>query len=368
MPARGKSVTVIGAGNIGSHLIPHLARTPGVGRVTLVDRQHYDDAANLWSQDIRRRDLGRAKAAVQARRLREIDPTLPVVAIDAAVETVPLGALRADVLLTCVDSRKTRRAVSHIAWKLGTPWIDAGVSRDGWLCRVNVYVPGPDRACIECGWSDEHYAGLEQTFPCHRDDTPAPTDAPSALGGLAAALQALECRKLFAADWENLMVDRQVTVSALTHRQSVTRFTANPGCRFDHRILDVVPLDVNPTSDGVAELLARGGDALGARAEVGVRVVDQRFATRLACVGCGASRALTPYLFERMTAVSRTCPACGGTLAAPGFDQIEWLRAAHLGADALELPLASFGFRTGDVVAVGDGERTIHVELMGGVA
>ena len=41
---RGKSVTVIGAGgNVGSHLTPHLVRTPGVGRVTLVDRDRYDE-------------------------------------------------------------------------------------------------------------------------------------------------------------------------------------------------------------------------------------------------------------------------------------------------------------------------------------
>ncbi len=373
---RGKSVTVIGAGgNIGSHLTPHLVRTPGVGRVTLVDRDRYDET-NLWTQDIRRRDLGRAKATIQARRLREIDPTMPVIAIDAAVEDVPLGALRADVLLTGVDSRRTRRAVNAIAWHLGTPWIDAGVNREGWLCRVNVYVPGPGRPCLECAWSDDDYAALEQTYPCGGGAAPAATDAPSALGGLAAALQALECRKLLTADWENLMVDRQVTLCALTHRESVTRFTANPRCRFRHRILDVHALELDVATAGLPELLARAGAALGSRAgaafgspaELAVRVIDQRFATSLACVGCGASRTLVPYLFGRMSAPARTCGACGGTLLPPGIDQIEWLRAAQLGADTVDLPLASFGFRTGDVVSVGDGAGSIHLELVGGAA
>ena len=33
----GKRVVVVGVGNIGSHLVPHLGRFPGIGRVTLID-------------------------------------------------------------------------------------------------------------------------------------------------------------------------------------------------------------------------------------------------------------------------------------------------------------------------------------------
>ena len=54
-----KSVTLIGAGgNIGSHLVPHLGRMPGVERITLVDRDIYEER-NLFSQDILPGDIAR---------------------------------------------------------------------------------------------------------------------------------------------------------------------------------------------------------------------------------------------------------------------------------------------------------------------
>ncbi|HEY7545044.1 MAG TPA: ThiF family adenylyltransferase, partial [Blastocatellia bacterium] len=59
-----KTVILVGAGgNIGSHLAPHLARMPEVGRVTLIDKDFYE-STNLRSQDITARDVGKSKAAV----------------------------------------------------------------------------------------------------------------------------------------------------------------------------------------------------------------------------------------------------------------------------------------------------------------
>ena len=66
----GRHVVVVGAGgNIGSHLAPHLVRLPGVGRVTLVDRDRYE-RGNLPFQDMEAGDVGRPKAEVQAERGR----------------------------------------------------------------------------------------------------------------------------------------------------------------------------------------------------------------------------------------------------------------------------------------------------------
>jgi molybdopterin/thiamine biosynthesis adenylyltransferase len=147
-------IVVVGAGgNIASHLVAHLARARTAREIALIDPDTYDET-NLWSQDIRRRDVGRPKAVVQARRLREIDPTLVLDTFVSAVEAVPLGALRADVLLACLDSRAARRAVNTLAWRLGVPWVDAGVHADGRLARVNVHRPGPEAPCYLCAWDE----------------------------------------------------------------------------------------------------------------------------------------------------------------------------------------------------------------------
>ena len=124
LPARrprraGKHLVVLGAGgNIGSHLVPLLARLPGVTRLTLVDCDRYEEK-NLQSQAITPSDVGQPKARVQARRARRINPKLEVVPIVDRLENVPLGCLRGDVILACLDSKESRRCANEIAWRLG---------------------------------------------------------------------------------------------------------------------------------------------------------------------------------------------------------------------------------------------------------
>ena len=67
-PAGSKLVAVGAGGNIGSCLWPHLVRTPGVGAVTVIDRDHYE-SKNLSSQNLRPPDVGRPKALVVAEGL-----------------------------------------------------------------------------------------------------------------------------------------------------------------------------------------------------------------------------------------------------------------------------------------------------------
>jgi hypothetical protein len=125
----------VGAGAIGSHVLPHLARSPRVSRVTIVDRDTYE-LANLSGQDIDAHGIGRPKAVAQMRRLRRINPALELHAIYGAVEDLPLGALRGDVILGCLDSRFARMTLNQASRRLGMPFVDAGVEPTGMLARV----------------------------------------------------------------------------------------------------------------------------------------------------------------------------------------------------------------------------------------
>ena len=141
-----RRLTVVGAGGaVGSHVVPLLARLPGVGRITLVDPDRYE-ARNLAGQDITPADVGHAKVEVQAQRLRARLPGAEVIALAERVEDVAPGWLRADVMLACVDSRRARQVVNERALALGMPWIDAGLGvlpGGSLLARVAVYAPGP---------------------------------------------------------------------------------------------------------------------------------------------------------------------------------------------------------------------------------
>lgn len=339
----GKSVTVIGAGgNIGSHLAPHLGRMPGVERVTLVNRDVYE-ATNLASQDITPGDVGKPKAAVQGQRLRRINPGLRVAALAGAVEDLPLGQLRGDAILACVDSRRARQHINEIAWRLGTPWIDAGVQAEGLLARVNVYVPG-DGPCLECAWSDSDYATIGQVYPCQRmtEEGSTPTGAPSSLGALAAALQALECQKLLAGQTEQLAVGRQVTIDARWHKHYVTAFRRNPNCRFDHKTRHIEKLACLLEKLTVGQALKLGGD---------LRLEDKPFIKRLSCPACGRARALL-RLACSLRPAEWACPKCGRRMSATGFDLLERLDAA-LPAKLLARSLGRIGLRAGDVFSAG---------------
>ena len=360
MSTTGK-IVVVGAGNVGSHAMPHLARMPGVRHVTVIDRDVYEEK-NVLGQDIAPSDVGMPKVIVQARRLQAINPKLGVTVIRDAVENVPIGLLRADVLLACLDTRAARRTVNCSATRLGVAWVDAGVNAEQLLVRINTYLPGPGRPCFECALDEHDYRTLEQRYPCAGNGTAKPTNAPSALGALAASLQVLECQKLLAGEHEALAAGRQVTISARTHRHFVTAFAPNAACRFDHEVWDLIPLSDGPADMTAGQLfdLARG--SLG---ESGLRlgVPHQAFATSLACLACGGRAAMSPHLVGRLTPAEQKCPACGERRLPAGSDVAEWLGEGDLAPALRDVPLRRLGFRGGDVVSVAGTERVSRYEI-----
>jgi molybdopterin/thiamine biosynthesis adenylyltransferase len=323
----GKHVVIVGAGgNIGSHLVGHVARMTEAGRVTIVDPDVYE-AKNLVSQDISPCDVGARKVTVQARRLRTLsERRLRVVAVANRVEHVPAGRLVADVIVACLDSRASRQHVNQVAWRLGVPWIDAGVEPSQLLARVNVYVPALDTACLECAWSDADYAALEQSYPCAGDvAAPAATAGPSALGALAAALQAIECQKLLRGLTAQAAIGRQVLIDAASHRHFVTSYRRNSACRLHpHRPLDIE--HVRETPSGLT--------------------LDAIF-TRAVRDGCGSGPALS---VEGRRFAERFVPA--GSQDARGFDLRPAIERRHASPAQLARTLRRLGVRNGELITI----------------
>jgi len=345
---------VIGAGNIGSHLLPLVGRMPMVGRVTIVDHDSYEEK-NLVSQSITPSDVGQPKAAVQARRLRDIDPRLRVTPIVERIENVPLGAFRADVLLGCLDSRLSRRIASGIAWRLGMPFIDAGVQPDGMLARIQVYRPGSTGACLECMWDDQDYRAEQESFACDGARIEAaPTNAPGCLGALAAALQAVELEKILAGDWAHVATGCEVLIDATSHRHFVTRLPRNPACRFDHRTFVAREFRGTPGVLTLTDLFALGSGFLG--------VEGQQFARQWACPACQTTREV--FGLRDRLAASVTCPECGRGMRAIGFLMLDRLSAADVPDGLLSAPLSSLGFRGGDIFSGEVSGDEAHFEII----
>ena len=362
----GKTVVVIGLGNIGGNHAEHLGRIPGVSHVKLFDPDVYE-SRNAGSQTMAAADAGRPKVDVQAERLRRTNPNLEVSAYRCRAEEAPLGWLRGDVILACVDSREARRSINEASWRLGVTWIDSGVDAAGWLARVNVYVPGESTPCLECAWGDRDYENLEQRYACRGGARrTVPTDAPSALGALAASLQALECRKILEGRLADAAVGRQILIDAAHHRHFVTSFRRNPACRFDHATWRIAPLRRTAGDMRLRDAFELGGRRLRTHGRTGVRVEGDVFIRRLTCQGCGATRAVL-HLQRRLPAGQAKCRACGRGMVTAGAFMVDTLAADQVPADDLKRPLAALGIQPGDVLTLSAGDQSVHVEVGGDV-
>ena len=364
-PESGKHVVVVGVGAIGSHVVAHLARTPAVARVTLVDPDVYD-ASNLRGQNIGASDVGRKKVHVQARRLRSINPGLSVATWDEAVESMPRGRLRADVILACLDSRRARQSVNELAFALGVAWIDAGVSSEAHLARVDVYRPGRRNPCLECAWDARDYAALEQRYPCLRGlaggDEPAPTNASSSLGALAASLQMIECEKLISKSPLAADGGTQVLIDVGRHKHYVTRFRRNPHCLLPSH--ESVTVELLSTTARDLELGEIFGLAQLRREASEVHVAGKSVIRSFTCMGCTRTRDAFQLVGDAEDA-RPLCRLCRHPMRAAGLDTVDRVGLRTLPAKWLARNLASLGFRAGEIVTIGDGRQQRHVELGG---
>lgn len=350
------SVVVAGAGNIGSHVLPLVARMARVARIAIVDPDLYDDR-NLMSQDITEGNVGRPKADVQAERLRGIRADLEVTAWSCAVQAVPVGHLRASAIIGCIDSRRVRQYVNEVARRLSTTYIDAGVRGDELLVRLSTFVPGPDTACMECGWDDADYAALEATYACTPAAPAPPTGAPAALGALAAALQALELEALIEGEASSHS-SHEVLYAARGQKLYDTKTARNPACRLAHNAYEIQTLPSGALEMSVAAALEMGTNVGEGRS---LSVLGSAFATSLACPSCGEHSALGVELEAAIDAARRRCSACGGLMLSLGV--VDRLSADTLQRYVLDLPLGGLGLRAGDVFTVSGQTGSRHFQL-----
>lgn len=365
-PATRKHLVLVGLGNVGSNLVTYLGRlSPPIGHITVVDPDRYS-TSNLASQEIAPRDVGRLKAVVAARRIRRLNPAIAVTALAQPFESVPLGLLRADLVVAAVDTKVARQAMNQAIWRLRIPLIDTGVESAQRLARVSLFVPEPEAACLECGFSASDYATLEQRHWCRGDSATPSTNAPVYLGALAAAVAAGECEKLLTGQVDQALVGRDVIIDGRHHTYAVTRHARNPRCRFDHRtwpeiqILDATPGRV--TLGSALRLASLSSSQVGSppNGAAQLRLDGHQFITRRRCSGCGETEDFL-HLSRRLT--ERDCPSCGEPMHALGFYSQDRIIASDVSPADRRRSLRSLGCRRRDVISVSDGVREVHIQL-----
>jgi molybdopterin/thiamine biosynthesis adenylyltransferase len=288
-------------GNIGSHLVERLIEA-GFRRLRLVDRDHVE-AKNLRNQAFDGpHEVGRAKTAALAERVRAEHADVEVEAVVADLEDLPLGMLAdIDIALGGLDSLRARQALANeLAYVQGVPVIDGAVDNDGWIGRVQVLAPGG--ACVECPWDERHYRQLARETPCRPGASAEgpPTNAPAELGAAVAAGMVDEAVALVTGPRPT--ESYEIVFDLQTGRRMKSRMKRATACRFDHRVVgERVALAAPFAVATVDDLLAAARETVGES-----RRMQLEFRRRLFDVGLfGGERwldaeRLAPYAWRRL--------------------------------------------------------------------
>lgn len=334
-------VLVVGAGALGNEVVKNLALL-GVGTTYLIDLDDVEPSNLSRSVLFRAEDGGRPKAEVAARRGMEINPEVAIMPKHGDVITdVGLGLFRdVAVVIGCLDNREARLWVNRQCWKVGTPWVDAGIQEIQGV--VKVFVP-PDSACYECGMTSRDYQLLNLRYSCpllRREDIlegKVPT-APT-IASMMAALEVQEALKLIhglpvAAGSVHVFngVSNQLYTTKLPFREDCLSHETYPE-----------PVELTIGHDAPASSLFEA-----ARATLGgplTLVLDRDLVTSLHCPRCDwRAEVLRPRTKVKMA--EAICPTCRETARPEVVSSVE--ETSSLAG----LSLAKLGVPTYDIVRV----------------
>ena len=152
---RGKSVTLIGCGSLGSTIAVSLARA-GAGKFCLFDPDSLSPV-NIARHQAGLKDLGRRKAGVVRDIIHGINPTLGVEVFPYDIVNSTEGyeaftdcAMNSDILICTTDTDDSRMLVNDFAVKNGIKAVQAGLHERAKSGIVHVYEPDSDEACFAC--------------------------------------------------------------------------------------------------------------------------------------------------------------------------------------------------------------------------
>ncbi|HEV3120648.1 MAG TPA: ThiF family adenylyltransferase, partial [Isosphaeraceae bacterium] len=254
-------VLVVGAGALGNEVLKNLALL-GLGSITVIDLDEVEPSNLSRSVLFRDGDAGRPKAEVAAQRAQEINPTIRVRPIQGDVITdLGLGHFAdQNLVIGCLDNREARLWVNRQCWKVGTPWVDAGIQEIQGV--VKVFVP-PHSACYECAMTERDYQLLNLRYSCPllaRDEILAgkvPT-APT-IASMMAALQVQEALKLL--HGIPAAAGCALVFNGVTNQFYTTQLPFRDDCLSHETYPPAQPLNLGH-ANSVGELFAAAGESL----------------------------------------------------------------------------------------------------------
>lgn len=334
-------ILVVGAGALGNEVLKNLALL-GIGTILVIDRDDIEPSNLSRSVLFRAEDGGKSKAEVAAARTREINPDVRAVGIRGdVINDLGLGVFASvDLVIGCLDNREARLWVNRQCWKVGRPWVDAGIQEIQGV--VKVFTP-PDSPCYECAMTERDYQLLNLRYSCpllRREEIlegKVPT-APT-IASMMAALEVQEALKLL--HGMPASAGEALVFNGVTNQFYKTKLPHRPDCLSHETYPEPTPLPLGHRSTA-GELFARVREHQPGPLTL---ALDRDIVTKIDCPGCGTSiEVMRPASTVRVG--DSACPKCGQ----PG--RPEFLHQVQEGTPWEGRPLAELGVPVYDIVRV----------------
>jgi adenylyltransferase/sulfurtransferase len=339
-------VLVVGAGALGNEAIKNLALL-GAGTILVIDLDEVEPTNLSRSVLFRAGDGGRPKAEVAAERAREINPGVEVVPIHGdVINDLGLGLFAdVDVVIACLDNREARLWVNRQCWKVGTPWVDAGIQEIQGV--VKIFDPrAGGTACYECAMTARDYQLLNLRYSCPllRRDQILEGKVPTAptIASMMAALEVQEALKLI--HGLPVAAGTALVFNGVTNQFYTTRLPYREECLSHETYPAPTPLPIGHDAPASALFdLARGSLDGGL-----ILALERDLVVAVDCPRCGwRGEMMRPR--TRVAMSEADCPRC----LEPGRPEV--VSAVEDGSALAARPLSALGVPPYDVVRV-DGE------------
>jgi len=153
---QGMTVTVVGAGGVGSAVAVQLARM-GVKKLRLIDRDAIDETNVSRVYGSTRHDLRKAKVDVLKKHIASFSKTeVEALKVDITKVDHVSDLIDSDVIFGCTDNLTSRAILNDISIQYSIPLIDVGtrihLEKDKSIDQaiIKVQVVTPDNACLWC--------------------------------------------------------------------------------------------------------------------------------------------------------------------------------------------------------------------------
>lgn len=137
----GKTVSVIGCGGLGGHIIDEIARI-GVGCIRVIDCDEFSES-NLNRQLLStEKNVGKRKAKEAAKRIKAVNSSVKVKVIDKALTAENAVSILkgSDIVIDALDNVEGRLIAEDACEKLGLYFIHGAVA--GWCGQASTVAPG----------------------------------------------------------------------------------------------------------------------------------------------------------------------------------------------------------------------------------